>query len=236
MNFIRHLLNAFARIDQEPKLKSLHISLYISLFRIWNENKFSNPVTVIRKNLMQMSKIGSANTYTRVLKELELYGFIRYHPSHDPVKGSKVYMYIFDTSTCIKSDTRVVSEVIPFYKHINNIYSIEEEENYSNLKNEDMNDKKKNIFQVPSLEHIQIYFEQKGHPKTEAERFFNYYESNGWLVGGKTKMKDWKAAARNWMLNIKNYQSSTPNKTASPKKPTTNQRKQFSGNNYQEPL
>ena len=27
--------------------------------------------------------------------------------------------------------------------------------------------------------------------------FFDYYESNGWMVG-KNKMKDWKAAARSW--------------------------------------
>lgn len=39
----------------------------------------------------------------------------------------------------------------------------------------------------------------------EAQRFFNYFESNGWLVGGRTKMKDWKAAARNWMLNTNKF-------------------------------
>jgi hypothetical protein len=32
---------------------------------------------------------------------------------------------------------------------------------------------------------------------TDAERFMNYYESNGWMVG-RTKMKDWKAALANW--------------------------------------
>ncbi|MBI9064231.1 MAG: hypothetical protein JEZ14_19765 [Marinilabiliaceae bacterium] len=60
-------------------------------------------------------------------------------------------------------------------------------------------------FTPPSLEHVQIYFLEKGHPKTEAERFFNYYECTGWLVGTNKKMKDWKAAARNWMLNINKY-------------------------------
>ncbi|MBI9061834.1 MAG: hypothetical protein JEZ14_07580 [Marinilabiliaceae bacterium] len=57
----------------------------------------------------------------------------------------------------------------------------------------------------PPLEHIQIYFQEKNHSKTEAERFFNHYTSNGWLVGGKSRMKDWKASARNWMLNIDKY-------------------------------
>ncbi len=186
---------------------------------------------------MKMSKIGSKTTYYNSINTLEECGFIKYHPSKDSQKGSRVHMTICWSTTCPESVSLHAPKVYPLYKHINNIYSIEENgQNYSNLKNEDMNDKKKNVFQIPSLEHIQINFVQKGHPKTEAERFFNYYESNGWLVGGKSKMKDWKAAARNWMLNIKNYQSSISSKNTAPKKPTTNQRKQFSGNNYQEPL
>ena len=33
---------------------------------------------------------------------------------------------------------------------------------------------------------------------SEAAKFFNYYESKGWLVGS-SKMKSWNAAARKWM-------------------------------------
>lgn len=40
----------------------------------------------------------------------------------------------------------------------------------------------------------------------EAERYLDYYESNGWKVG-KNSMKDWKAAARNWIKNKKNYET-----------------------------
>lgn len=37
-------------------------------------------------------------------------------------------------------------------------------------------------------------------PITQAEKFCDFYESNGWKVG-KNKMKCWKAAARNWLKN-----------------------------------
>jgi len=57
----------------------------------------------------------------------------------------------------------------------------------------------------PSLEYVKIYFDEKGVSAIEAEKFFNYFESNGWLVGGRAKMKDWKAAARNWILNIPKF-------------------------------
>jgi hypothetical protein len=58
---------------------------------------------------------------------------------------------------------------------------------------------------VPSLEMILEYFSFKESSQIEANRFFNYYSSIGWLIGGKTKMKDWKAAARNWMLNTAKF-------------------------------
>ena len=41
------------------------------------------------------------------------------------------------------------------------------------------------------------YCQEKGYTDVDVERFMNYYISNGWMVG-KNKMKDWKAAVRNW--------------------------------------
>jgi hypothetical protein len=62
----------------------------------------------------------------------------------------------------------------------------------------------------PSLEMILEYFSFKESSITEANKFFNYYSSIGWLIGGKTKMKDWKAAARNWMLNTTRFAANAP--------------------------
>lgn len=71
--------------------------------------------------------------------------------------------------------------------------------------------KKKNIplvagsFAPPQLNQVQQYFASQKFPLVEASKFYNYFQSNGWLVGGRTKMKDWQAAARNWMLNAKKF-------------------------------
>jgi len=58
---------------------------------------------------------------------------------------------------------------------------------------------------IPTLDAVLEYFLLKKYAPIEAEKFFNYFQSNGWLVGGKAKMKDWNAAARNWVLNAKGY-------------------------------
>lgn len=63
----------------------------------------------------------------------------------------------------------------------------------------------------PEFYEVQLFFEEKDATKVEAEKFFNHYASNGWLVGGKAKMKDWHAAARNWLLNSKRFNENSNN-------------------------
>ena len=45
--------------------------------------------------------------------------------------------------------------------------------------------------------------------RTQALRFVNYYESNGWKVG-RNAMQDWRAAANNWLLNAQTYHPAKP--------------------------
>lgn len=42
----------------------------------------------------------------------------------------------------------------------------------------------------------------------EAQKFIDYYNSNGWKVG-KNPMKDWKASVRNWLKNVQQRQTPT---------------------------
>lgn len=57
-------------------------------------------------------------------------------------------------------------------------------------------EKEKNIFKKPTVVEIKEYcLERKN--TVDAEKFFDFYESKGWLVG-KNPMKDWKASVRTW--------------------------------------
>ena len=49
------------------------------------------------------------------------------------------------------------------------------------------------------------YFFDIGLQESDAEKFYDHFESNGWLVGGKSPMKDWRAAARNWKRNKEKF-------------------------------
>lgn len=61
---------------------------------------------------------------------------------------------------------------------------------------------KQKRFVKPTLGQVVDYMAERGcHDQKTPERFIDYYTSNGWMVGGKSPMKDWKAAVRNWLRN-----------------------------------
>lgn len=65
--------------------------------------------------------------------------------------------------------------------------------------------KQRKKFVAPELSQVEEYFVTQRFALVEAQKFHNHFQSNGWLVGGRTQMVDWKAAARNWMLNAKKF-------------------------------
>ena len=59
-----------------------------------------------------------------------------------------------------------------------------------------LSNKETGRFKKPSIEEIRSYCLEKS-SRVDPEQFFNFYESNGWMVG-KNHMKDWRAAVRTW--------------------------------------
>lgn len=77
-------------------------------------------------------------------------------------------------------------------------------------------------FQIPSLEEIKTQAAKIALAVTEAEKFWNYYESNGWKVG-KNPMKSWQAALRNWHANWDGRGQSTNRRSVDRSKGTLNE-------------
>lgn len=224
MNYIKHLAGFFNRVAGDERLNPTHISMYVSLFQFWNASRFQNPISISRNELMKVSKISAKATYHKCMKELNDFGYLQYRPSYNPFKGSLVYLFNFQTG----------SEQPHSINHTNNETGSEQEQepyiNASNLinqtglnlgkqaqekdvqkvnplrkKEKSSAKKERNVFVAPQPSLVHEYFVSQKYPPEEAEKFYNYFQSNGWLVGGRTKMKDWKAAARNWMLNAKKF-------------------------------
>lgn len=63
-------------------------------------------------------------------------------------------------------------------------------------------------FVKPTLDEVRAYCRERNNT-VDPERFMDFYDSNGWKVG-KTPMKDWRSAVRNWERS--GYNTTKPKK------------------------
>ena len=310
MNYIKHLTGFFEKVVADKTLNPTHISLYIALFQFWNCNRFKNPISISRDELMRISKISSKATYHKCLRNLHELGYINYQPSFNPFKGSHVIMFNF--SEFLKPPTKAertplnepilstsgeqvlhksvadsqTSDEQALVSYINNTNNtnitnyikntkgLNASQHSNKLENEladaemstlankekKLREKKKddeketepekdhtasiNHFIIPglnptennptanpSIDLVQHYFKQQNFPDLEAQKFYSYFSSIGWLVGGRTPMQNWHAAAQNWMLNATKFtqEHSKPQQRANHLNASTSK-------NYAEPL
>jgi len=275
MNYIKHLTGFFEKVAIDKTLNPTHVSLYIALFQFWNCNRFKNPISINRDEVMRISKISSKATYHKCLKNLHSLGYINYEPSYNPFKGSHVILFNFSddlkpapkserkpkneplfeqvneqalNKSCTSNETGTEQAVVPSINYINNtnilndknVSNLEkhtknfEEINNSDLKNENSKEEKSSAKKEeklkPEIEEVRTYFKENNFQEQEAQKFYNYFKSVGWLVGGKTPMVDWQAAAQNWMINAPKFISNAEQPNRAKQLNTTTDK------DYSEPL
>ena len=225
VNYIKHLNAVFLQFSKDSRLNPTHISLYVALFQLWNNYHFPMEFYVNREEAMRFSKIGSKTTYHRCIKELHHWNYLLYEPSHNPFKGSRIKMFNFGTSdgqALYPNDTNIGTSngqaVVSINKHI---------QTGRNKANDTKLDQPKNENEVID------FFEKENWPELEAKKFYNHYQGIGWKVGGKTKIVDWHATARNWMIKAEELKEE---KTMVAVSQNTDNLKTSSNKNYNEPL
>lgn len=68
---------------------------------------------------------------------------------------------------------------------------------YNNTNNNISHKTKNTVFIKPTKEELEDYIRSQGY-SISSEKFMNYYDSCGWVIGKGKPMKDWKAAVRMW--------------------------------------
>ena len=140
--------------------------------------QFENGVIVIKH--WRMANALRKDRYTPTAFQDEL--------SRLDIKSNGAYSWLPD-------GCQVVAETLPqdrLGKDRLDKFSVEEEKNAPAA----LPSPKRKVFQKPSLEDIKAYCKEAGY-SVDAQRFLDYYDSNGWMVG-RNKMKDWKATVRSW--------------------------------------
>lgn len=255
MTFLQHQAAFFKAITSIKSIKTTHVSLYVTLLQHWLRNRCKNPIGISRSDIMADSKIASIATYHKCIVDLTKLGFITYQPSYNPHSGTAIsilpiesHKTAFKMQTTHSKNEQVIKPTCSKNEQVKNDAYI-----YNNITNNNkdiymdtpvqklnMSVKKEKTkkshtghrkFSIPTIDEVKLYFEESKSTIEEANRFYNYYSANGWLVGGgKTPMKDWHAAARNWILNSKNFRPKETRSTGPGNLHVNNDK------NYSEPL
>jgi len=202
INYIKQLQWAQERIMDDDTLTAHHIALYYAIFYMWNRASFVTQLSVSRSELMLLSKIGSANTYTQAMKQLDFAGLIKYFPSNNPLKGSIVTCITFDNSTDTTTDTTTDnSSGMSTDNSTDTLYKPIKPINNKNIET----GKGKIIPPARSLFHdfaksLDIDYEKL---KESIDEKYNTWVKDGWRDGNGKEITDWHQSFKNTVPHLK---------------------------------
>ena len=127
---------------------------------------------------------------SQIINSLEQKGFIliKYEYEGKEIKSRTIRV--------VKKLNREFNKSLGGIKYIKGGYLENDKDNNTITNNTTNNKTTKGRFKKPLISDISNYIEERGN-LIDPNKFYDYYESNGWKVG-KNKMKCWKAAVRNW--------------------------------------
>lgn len=89
------LTEFYKAIQDDQRIGSTHISLYMALLQQWNINGGMNPVLICRPAIMKDAKISSRHTYNKCINSLHEYGYIVYEASMNPLIHSVAHLKFY---------------------------------------------------------------------------------------------------------------------------------------------
>lgn len=78
------------RVQYDPRIGPLHISLYMAIVFCWVQQGRPQRVKVSAKVLKPVAKIAGRAPFYRCIRQLHRYGYIVYEPSFNPAVKSGV--------------------------------------------------------------------------------------------------------------------------------------------------
>ena len=135
---------------------------------------------------------GYALLETDLAKELESFGYLKRTQQRDAkgiIKGYEydIYEYPYTKNPYMEN------------QYMENPYMENQAQLNTNILNtKELNTKEYKRFKKPTLEDIKQYCLERNN-NIDCNKFFDYYEANGWVQGKTRKpIKDWKACIRTW--------------------------------------
>ena len=75
-----NLKDFFDTVKDDPRISTTHISMYLAFVSCCGDTVYKKRHLINRPKIMQLAKISARSTYSKILHELDAYGYIRYRP------------------------------------------------------------------------------------------------------------------------------------------------------------
>ena len=182
--------------------------------RMGGKDKFGLPTSMA----MDALGIKKHQTYIRYFNELVEWGFIKLIQKSQNQYSAN----IISLQVALPKNGKALDKAI--IKHAaKQTESMRQSNGQSNspiikpINNKPINKGKENTSNCPEIpdsskarptdkNEVYLFFKEiglNGHSAAESQKFCDHYTANGWKIGGRTAMKDWQAAARNWASRVK---------------------------------
>ncbi|WP_288190344.1 hypothetical protein [uncultured Veillonella sp.] len=191
---------AFDELLEFNDLSTPAVALWYALLNRFNRSGWQKDITVSISTLQAKTKLSPAGV-KRARNQLKQAGVIDFTSR----KGNLSTIYHFVSLAATRepqTEPHSEPQADPHGER-NNKTRLDK----TRLDNGKENIKKKSTrskpFVKPTREEVRAYCIERGND-IDPDKFYDYYESNGWMVG-KSKMKDWKAAVRTWERNSKQW-------------------------------
>ena len=195
--FAKTIIDSDAFLDMPLSAQSLYFHLSM---RADDDGFINNPKKIQRmigasdddcKLLLMKRFIIAFESGVVVIKHWKIHNYIqkdRYKPT----------VYQEEKSLLIEKENKVYTDCIQDVTALEAQYRDSKEIETEKEEKSDVSQAKTRTtrFTPPTLEEVKAYCAERRN-NVDAQRFVDYYTSNGWLVG-KNKMKDWRAAVRTW--------------------------------------
>jgi hypothetical protein len=209
---------------EHSEVKCQHTALFMWIIELNNRLGWKEQFGLPTNATMEGLHIGNKRTYLAAVEDLCKWGFI------EIIKESKNQYSSTLISICRSKKATALHTALDtaLIQHSNGIDTSIEHSTAPIDKQRNQETKKQRnnrvVFTPPNENDVYNFMGEYSMQKhmqwpdekinTEAAKFFNYYEANGWKQG-RNQMKDWKASARNWMVNNSKFENSNNQKSNS---------------------
>ena len=229
MNYMAEL-NAFDDwVDENESLSPTARLLYIQLLQRCNKARWIQPFTVSLSRLAFKTGL-SISGVQKARNQLKQYGLIDWKSRSGQQSAEYTIISLVGTEyqqTYQQQEQQQYQQVEqqPYQQpyHIerhktkdinttsNEVVCVEQIEDDPKPKGKS----KAKPFVKPTIEEIRAYIDEKG-VSVDAEKFYHFYESKGWMVG-KNKMKSWTSAIQTWARGSDKNKRTSTNGATKPK-------------------